>query len=269
LYLALANRYLHRLYLFFGCGNWPRNLLTSDEGFKYNMDLFFIRHGESFNNALTDTSQRVADPGLTDRGERQAERLGPFLANLGHLDPAERDDRPAFDQLYCSPMLRTLQTATPAAETLGLPLQVWVDVHEVGGVWVDGVASSPGMPRSQIEAEFPVAPLPDGITEQGWWMGGQETPAQGRGRAMAIAVELQERAKASAMAGRPAERIGIVSHGDFMSSMVKALTDQLPGWNTYYSHNNTAIDRFTFADLFLIRYVNRIAHLDKPELVSQ
>jgi broad specificity phosphatase PhoE len=110
----------------------------------------------------------------------------------------------------------------------------------------------------------------DGITEQGWWTGGQETPAHGRGRAMATAVELQERARARAIAGEPPERIGIVSHGDFMSSMVKALTDQLPSWNTYYSHDNTAIDRFSFgADLFRIRYLNRIAHLDKPELVSQ
>lgn len=234
------------------------------------MDLFFIRHGESFNNALTDTSQRVADPPLTDRGLQQADRLGPFLARHGHLDPAERDDRPPFDQLYCSPMLRTLQTARPISEGLALPMQIWVDVHEVGGVWVDGTDHCPGKARSEIEAEFPVAPLPEGITEDGWWTGGQETQAQGRGRTMAIALALQERARARAADGEPGERIAIVSHGDFMSSMVKALTDQLPSWGTYYSHDNTAIDRFSFdADLFRIRYLNRIAHLDNPELVSQ
>ncbi|HCL26821.1 MAG TPA: hypothetical protein DIC52_00100, partial [Candidatus Latescibacteria bacterium] len=36
------------------------------------MHIFFIRHGESFNNALTDTSLRVADPPLTERGRAQA-----------------------------------------------------------------------------------------------------------------------------------------------------------------------------------------------------
>jgi broad specificity phosphatase PhoE len=44
------------------------------------MELFLIRHGESTNNALEDWTQRVEDPLLTERGERQAERTAAHLA---------------------------------------------------------------------------------------------------------------------------------------------------------------------------------------------
>ena len=233
------------------------------------MDLFFIRHGESFNNALTDVSQRVADPPLTERGQQQADRLGAFVATGGHLDQRERESGPRFHQVYCSPMLRTLQTARPVSEALGLPSQLWVDVHEVGGIWVDGIDHSPGMGRGQIEAQFPGAILADEITDEEWWTGGQETAAQGRGRAIAVAASLRERARDASLAGESRQRIAVVSHGDFMSAVVKALTDHLPSWGIFYEHNNTAITRFRLdPEMCSVRYLNRIDHLDDSQLLS-
>ena len=42
--------------------------------------LFFIRHGQSTNNALADPTQRVQDPELTELGQIQAERVAEYLS---------------------------------------------------------------------------------------------------------------------------------------------------------------------------------------------
>ena len=223
------------------------------------MDLFLIRHGESYNNALEDGSRRVSDPPLTGLGEEQARRVASHLAGGGHLDPAERDGRPAFDSLYCSAMRRALQTAQPIAAALGIAPEVWVDTHEVGGIWLAGQGDLHGMTRSEIERGFPGVGLPDGIGEEGWWPGGQETKPAGRGRAIAVAEELRERARLGAE--RP-ERLAIVTHGDFMSGLVKALTDQLPSQGLQYNHQNTGVTRFRLGpDGCAVRYLNRCEHL--------
>ncbi len=226
------------------------------------MDLFLIRHGESYNNALEDSSQRVSDPPLTGLGEEQARRVASHLARGGHLDPSERDGRPGLDSLYCSPMLRALQTTRPIAAALGAAAEVWVDIHEVGGIWQAGKGDLHGMTPGEIRSGFPGVGLPDGIGEKGWWSGGQETKHAGRGRAMAVAQELGERARQGAERGR--ERLAIVTHGDFMSGLIKALTDQLPSHGLSYEHGNTAITRFHLdadADGCVIRYLNRCEHL--------
>ena len=226
------------------------------------MDLFLIRHGESYNNALKDGSQRVSDPPLTALGEEQARRVASHLAGGGHLDPAERDGRPAFDSLYCSAMRRALQTAQPIAAALGTAPEVWIDIHEVGGIWLAGQGDLHGMTRSEIERGFPGVAVPDGIGEEGWWLGGQETKPAARGRAIAVAQELKERARPGAETGESSERLAIVTHGDFMSGLVKALTDQLPSPGLSYSHQNTAITRFHLGpDGCVVRYLNRCEHL--------
>lgn len=241
------------------------------------MDLFFIRHGESANNALADPelsdsldqgALRVEDPGLTDRGHAQAAALAAFVAQSGHLRPAERMGAP-FDELYVSPFLRTLLTAKPVVEALGLTPRIRVDVHEVGGVWVDGKMDCPGMNRQQISEVLPGCEIPPEVTANGWWTGGQETAAAGRGRAIAVAASLKQRAAALHDAGEPSPRVAIVSHGDFMSAMVKAMTDHLPSWGIYYEHANTAITRFRLeSDMCRVTYVNRADHLEGGDLVS-
>ena len=226
------------------------------------MDLFLIRHGESYNNALEDGSQRVSDPPLTGLGEEQAERVASHLARGGHLDAAERAGRPALDSLYCSPMRRALQTARPIAAALGTAPEVWIDIHEVGGIWLEGKGDLHGMTRDEIRSGFPGVGLPDGVGEQGWWPGGQEAKHAGRGRAIAVAAELKERARRGAESGETPERLGIVTHGDFMSGLVKALTDQLPSLGLSYNHRNTGITRFCLGpDLCAVRYLNRCEHL--------
>jgi hypothetical protein len=63
-----------------------------------------LRHG--------DRSHDVLDPSLTEVGAAQAASLAATLANSG------------IDCIFSSPFLRALQTATPIALALGLPIRV-------------------------------------------------------------------------------------------------------------------------------------------------
>ena len=102
------------------------------------MDVFIIRHGQSYNNALADMSERVAAPPLTQKGVRQADRVAAHLAGGGHLLESERGNgKPLLDELHCSAMARALETARPIGEAMRLKTQVWVDIHEVGGLFLD------------------------------------------------------------------------------------------------------------------------------------
>ena len=114
------------------------------------MDVLLIRHAESANNALwardrdAFTTGRTHDPPLTELGFEQADVLARHLAERGAR----------IDRLVASPMLRAIQTARPVAAALGVPLEVWVEVHERGGIYVgdpatgEGFVAHPGLSRS-------------------------------------------------------------------------------------------------------------------------
>jgi probable phosphoglycerate mutase len=69
------------------------------------MEIVFIRHGEP---EWVRDGFNVDNPPLTARGHRQAERMAAALA----------DER--FDEVFCSPLVRACQTATPLFQALGL-----------------------------------------------------------------------------------------------------------------------------------------------------
>ena len=224
------------------------------------MQLFIIRHGQSGNNALLDPAGRDQDPALTPAGEQQAARAGPFIGAGNHLEPAERERRPYLDALYCSPMIRALQTAHPIGESLGLRPEVWVDIHEQGGIFLDhggdiGHVGYSGQTRSQIRDRFPHYVLPDRIGEDGWWNKGYEEVHQCHARAMSVAQALCQRAGEDS-------RIGVVTHGGFTNSLIKALWHELPGDRFAYEHRNTAITRIDVGpERLVMRYMNRTDHL--------
>jgi broad specificity phosphatase PhoE len=227
------------------------------------MDLFIIRHGQSSNNALEDVKNRVADPPLTEAGEQQAELVAEYLAEGRHLTLAERNSgRPFFDHLYCSPMFRTLQTAQPIGRALGMAPEVWVDIHEWGGIFLDhgderGIVGYTGMSRSEIEQGFPGYVIPKAIDENGWWdpSDGQEPNAVAQGRAIGVAEALWTRVAEES-------RIAIVVHGGFIDSLLKALMHLLPSQTIHLEHHNTAITHLTFTEGKLqMRYMTRTEHL--------
>jgi broad specificity phosphatase PhoE len=242
------------------------------------MELYIIRHGQSTNNALEDESKRVADAPLTDLGKQQAELLAAYLADGTNRDrwvnPATGYSRPEEDRgfgithLYCSAMYRSLQTTRPVAQALGIQPEVWIDIHEHGGIYLeqpDGIVGFSGKTRAEIMSEFPDYLLPDSLGDAGWWdqKVGQESLSAAQGRAIKVAGELRRRASSN-------EGIAIISHGTFIDALLKALFNQLPSRQFYYLHYNTAITRIDFSgdkDRLLVRYVNRTAHLPN-ELVS-
>ena len=156
------------------------------------MQLYFIRHGQSENNALWarngSAEERSPDPELTELGHKQARRLAQFLA--GHrsadlLSAAERvegtEDRPidpvrrtarSVDQfdlthLYCSPMIRAIDTGMYVAQALELPLAVWEELHEVGGIFLQDRETGqeyglPGNDRAYLQGRYPELAMPDG-----------------------------------------------------------------------------------------------------------
>jgi len=241
------------------------------------MELFIIRHGQSANNALADLKNREVDPPLTGLGKQQAHFLAEHLATgATHdwvTDPACGNAGPSLRKgfgitlLFCSPMYRSMQTAEPVGHDLGLAPQVWIDIHEQAGMYLDhggavGRVGYPGRTRSEISAEFPSFQLPAGITEEGWWnQGYEETPASA-GRAIKVSEQLLE------MAGSE-ERVAIITHGGIMDFLLKALLGQLPGEHIRYRHHNTAISRLSVSlgAPILVRFLNRVDHL-APELVS-
>ena len=224
------------------------------------MDLFLIRHGESTNNVLTDVSQRVADPELTAKGRVQAERVAAYLAEGLHLAPAEREeDRPFFDRLYCSAMIRALHTAQAIEQAMESKSEIWVAIHEMGGIYLDhggerGTVGYPGLTRAEIAARFPTSVAPAEVGEDGWWDAGMETDEQAQRRAMNVAADLLARAGEET-------RVGLVTHGGFISLLLSALDNQGID-DDYYGHENTAITRIALAPGdTVIKYINRTEHL--------
>jgi probable phosphoglycerate mutase len=74
---------------------------------------YLVRHGEAENNVLNVLNASIKGQyGLTERGQRQIEALGEWLA-----------DRP-LDFIVASPILRTKESALLLAEKLSLPLSL-------------------------------------------------------------------------------------------------------------------------------------------------
>ncbi len=236
------------------------------------MELFLIRHAQSYNNALGDERRRVVDPPLTDVGLRQAELLADFLANGTDYESAPCEGEPSnggnhcghgITRLYTSAMQRALQTAQPIGRALGLRPEVWVDVHEHGGMWLDhgepvGVVGYPGMRRSEIKSRFPDVILPTDVTEDGWY-----DPAQGYESWEQAAVRAEKVAERLRAWDNPDDHIAIISHGGFTHLLLCALLRVMPESDVFFHHDNTGITRLRFRKngQVSLRYLNRVSHL--------
>lgn len=212
------------------------------------MDLYLIRHAQSTNQALNDRRETIFDPPLTELGERQAIHLAEFLSSGKERLPYSD---PGIDSLVSSPMWRALQTTRPMSDVLELAPTVWLDVHEQ----VDATEPHPGSTRDKIKAEFPDYRLPEEITEQGWWNRADESRSECMERAIRVAQRLWERRASD-------ESVAIVSHARFLDSLLKAFFHQLPGYDLWYHHFNTAVSRLDLGGERLdVLYLNRVDHL--------
>jgi 2,3-bisphosphoglycerate-dependent phosphoglycerate mutase len=233
------------------------------------MELFIIRHAQSANNALADESQRVVDPPLTELGLRQADLVARYLANGFDHETKAIEGQPVdtplngmrISRLYCSAMLRALQTAQAIGSALGLQPRVWVDIHEEGGMWLDhgqseGIRGYPGLTVSEINERFPDCVLPEEVTAHGWWRHAREEWNPFLERAARVAASLKQQAASD-------ERIALVSHGGFSAYLLRALVGAPIDANVFFHHDNTGITRVRFRKdgRVSIRYQNRVTHL--------
>lgn len=246
------------------------------------MKLFLIRHAQSANNLLAEEvalgeymERRSPEPPLTEIGQQQAQLVADHLASADYAEATQEQTDSAqpgygFTRLYCSPMLRTLQTTLPISKALGLQPEVWIDIHEHGGIFHGDPEKGPvaqhfGLTRQEMITLFPGYQLPTAITEQGWWPGGYEEMEGCYQRAQRVAAQLRDWAPTM-----PTERIALVAHGTFIDALIKAILGQDFASQLYYSHYNTAITRldFTPRGFLLLRYLNRTEHLP-PTLITR
>ncbi len=225
------------------------------------MDLYLIRHAQSTNNQLTNRMDRGHDPSLTELGQRQAAYLAEYLGQKY----AVADGRPI--RLYTSPMLRALQTANIVMPALGVKPEIWVDIHERGGVYAYGPDTNepigyPGKTRSEIETEFPDFVLSSEVDESGWWHGNRERRDASYARAIRVAAELLKHVDNE-------ERLFLITHGGFMDFLVKTFLHQLPAEHLFYYNRNTGISHLGFnaEGQVMVYYLNRVYHLP-PELLT-
>jgi broad specificity phosphatase PhoE len=231
------------------------------------MKLLLIRHAESTNNAAGSSDEWSEDPPLTPAGEEQARRLAAYLVEAEPpetlLDGRSRPVRGyGVTHLYCSPMWRSLQTAALLGARLAVEPEVWVELHEEGALHI-----RPGTPherwprgatRAEILAALPGGRLPESLGTEGWWPGGGEARAVCFDRAGQVAERLRARAAGD-------ERIALVSHGNFLDALLKALLHGRDTHETYYLHYNTGL---TLVDFYRSRatlwFHNRVEHLPPP-----
>lgn len=239
------------------------------------MQFYFIRHAQSSNNALWDRTGssrgRSHDPEITEVGRIQACALAEYLAAVHPTTATDgygRSNQRGYQltHLYSSLMLRAIQTGSIVAERLGLPLDVWVDIHEAGGIYLEDeetgeISGKPGVNRHFLTVNYPIVRLPDLPMENGWWNGGMESREEARKRARNFIQELLRRH------GDTDDCVAIISHGAFYHHMLFALLEIPEEKGIWFQINNCAITRIDFVDETMIAYMNRTNYL-KPELVT-
>ena len=235
------------------------------------MRFYFIRHGQSINNAIYDATGRSdgrnEDPELTEVGKQQAYRLGDFIrardAEASGNEQSVKRDYFGLTCLYTSLTLRSVQTGTAVSEALQIPLIAWPEIFETGGIYLEDPASGelcglPGKPRSFFQQHYQRLVLPDSLTEAGWWNRPYEAEEEWHPRAKKVLQTLLERH------GSTDDRVAIISHGGFYMQLMRAIFE-IKAENIWFSIFNTGISCFDFSldgSVNLI-YQNRTDHLSE------
>jgi 2,3-bisphosphoglycerate-dependent phosphoglycerate mutase len=241
------------------------------------MQLYFIRHGQSVNNAGWGDAnyQESPDPKLTKLGIQQAQVLAEYLEKNQPIIEHQGWDlhnRYGFGitHIYASLMERAAHTASFAASRLGVPFVAWEQIHESGGIYGrDGdvkLVGLSGKTRAYFEQHFPQLALPEYLDGAGWWMERPfETEDECQLRAQGVWAELL--ARHGDKDGQPEHRVAFVSHGGFFMHLMCAILS-LPwrqasnGLNSWFTLSNCSISRIAVhKSEVVICYLNRTDYL--------
>jgi 2,3-bisphosphoglycerate-dependent phosphoglycerate mutase len=222
------------------------------------MQLYFIRHGQSSNNALWSTTgcsaNRVEDPELTEAGVKQAELAAAFL-----VGSSDASGGVSLTHLYTSLMVRAVQTGVIISKRVGVPLTAWQDLHECGGIYLDGSKEPlPGKSRDYFETNFPELNLPDSLDHQGWWNLPFEKDIEKKQRTRRVGERLRR------IHRHTDHKVGIIAHGEFYSRLLCHLLQIPEGDRTWFTLNNTGLTRVDMDPTYLnVVYLNKIEFLPK------
>jgi len=254
------------------------------------MKVYLIRHGQSAGNVnyfdnIGDPSRakdhHVPDPELTDKGHEQARRLGEHMAHpegepVRHPWLDEEERAPAshgLTHVYCSLMLRSIQTATYLAEACGLPLVAHMDLFEKEGIFtVDDDGQKVGLPgpgRDYFTERFPHLQLPDDMNPDGWYNRPFETDEMFFERSRKILPTFEE------MHGGTDDCIALVTHGDTIDQIINDFSGATRHDANYENHwvanwafHNTSVTRIDYVgQTKTVVYTNQFRHLS-PNLLS-
>jgi 2,3-bisphosphoglycerate-dependent phosphoglycerate mutase len=201
-------------------------------------DLLIVRHGESAPASLEDPAPRRdghSDPELAPEGREQADRLADRLAHE-HIDA-----------IYVTTLKRTVQTAAPLANRLGIEPQVEPDLREIYlGEW-EGVAF-----RKYVSEGHPVAVQM--FLEKRWdVIAGAETNDAFATRVRAGMERI--------ISAHPGPRVLVVVHGGVIGQMM-ALASGAPAFSFIGADNASVTQIVAMPQPWVIRRFNDTAHLD-------
>ena len=201
--------------------------------------IVFVRHGASADAIPGEPfplSDGHGDPPLAPLGERQAVAVGNRLAQ-------ER-----VDALFVSGLTRTVQTAAPLAQRLGVSPATVPDLREVKlGSWEGGAF------RIRVHDGDPIALR--AIAEERWdVIPGAETMEELAARVRRGVESIVDRA------GPDASAVAIV-HGGVIGELCRQATESRPF--AFIHSDNTSITRIVVLPdgRWLLRSFNDIAHL--------
>jgi 2,3-bisphosphoglycerate-dependent phosphoglycerate mutase len=213
------------------------------------VELLLVRHGQSQDYVAGTTFPLVAgqgDPPLSPLGRQQAERVCARLAAAG--DPASSSPLGGpVGAIYGTTLCRTVQTAAPLAERLGLKIEVEPRLREVSlGEWEGGLY------RKMVADGHPIALA---VFEQERWdvIPGAEESAAFAGRVRAAILAL-----AAAHAG---QRVAVFTHGGVIGQALALATGARPF--SFIGADNASISRLVITDSrWIVRGFNDTTHLE-------
>lgn len=186
------------------------------------MEIYLIRHGQADNNMPGwQRTPEYMDANLTQLGKVQAIITGRYLAGQD------------IKALYCSPLVRCLQTATYIGEATGLQPHVWAHTYEVAR------DEFYGSPMEHIAENYPHIRVPLSPDDTGWWECCVDESEE----------ILSERAQHTfrelvRLHGDSDDRIAVVAHGGFNSRLLSEILELPPSGYQRFRQNNTCINRF-------------------------
>ena len=212
------------------------------------MQLYFIRHAQSENNSKPE-SERVEDPALTDLGHRQCTALSQWMASL------------KVDFLVTSGFLRTLQTTHSISQAIDKPINVWRDLHEVGGCYRGYLPGqeigAPGLSHEAIRDAYPQAIVDPSIGPDGWWASRPyETSSQAMQRATLMLQQLVSRF------GETEQTVVAVIHADFKVCLLKLILGDAFVNTVVGPMLNTGVTKFEYRpSAWRLDMLNSVTHL--------